>query len=640
KLKLYSFFHLNLMYSSIEEASRKEVIHKCYWPLFKLADLGIPIGIEAPAVTLEYINKLDPDWISSLSKYIAAGKIEFIGSGYSQIIGPLIPAKVNKRNQELGIECYQKLLGINPKIALVNEMAYSGGIVDHYIDAGYQGLIMEWNNPRSAHPDWGNEWRYFPQNAIGPNGESIPLIWTDSIAFQKFQRLGHGEYELEEYIQYLKSHRGEIERFFPIYSNDVEIFDYRPGRYKTETQINGNSEWDSIIELYTYLYQQDWCEFVFPNQVLSGLNNEMSGKDLRLESPSQPIPVKKQEKYNINRWALTGRDDLGINTKCYQIYNSFIENDNSDPEDWKELTYLWSSDFRTHITEKRWYEYINRMDIMLGEYCGKKIENEGAKSNNVELNEDEKWITLENDNYKIALNKHKGLSIKSLVIKKYGEDSILGTLNHGYYDDISFGADYYSGHAVIERPGEHKVTDLGMINPVVDQNIDEVVSTQKWGNYTFNQKIKFQNEKVVFEKQIDVNTSEKAIIRPFNYTFNPEAWDRNSLYVATHNGGSTLEKFYLKGQNISHGNIYSSLISARHGFGNTEGIFVVGDKNKEITFNCDMSVSPLIPSVIYKEMDDSYFFRLQYSALEMDETKENASEINPFICNLYMEVLC
>ena len=59
------------MYSSIEEASRKDVILKCYWPLFKLADMGIPIGIESPAITLEIINELDPDWILSLSKYIA-----------------------------------------------------------------------------------------------------------------------------------------------------------------------------------------------------------------------------------------------------------------------------------------------------------------------------------------------------------------------------------------------------------------------------------------------------------------------------------------------------------------------------------------------------------------------------------------
>ena len=607
------------MYSSIEDASRKDVIQKCYWPLFKLADLGIPIGIEAPAVTLEIINELDPDWVSSLSKYIAENKIEFIGSGYSQIIGPLVPAKVNKWNQKLGLRAYHKLLNVKPKIALVNEMAFSGGIVEHYQNAGYDGLIMEWNNPRSAHPEWKNEWRYFPQKAIGIDGATMPLIWADSIAFQKFQRFAHGEYELEEYIQYLKSHRGETERFFPLYSNDVEIFDYRPGRYQTE--------WDKIIELYTKISQQDWCEFIFPSKVLSGLKNEMSSKELKLESPSQPIPVKKQEKYNINRWALTGRDDLGINTKCYKIYNSYVANDITEPNDWKELCYLWSSDFRTHITEKRWNDYFERLDNQLTKCHNKDIQGKGVIANNVEFVENEIWIKVENDNYRVVLNKSKGLTVNKLILKKFGKESVLGTLDHGYYDDISLGADYFSGHAVIERPGEHKVTDLGKMSPIIDEKNGTIVTHQKNGNYTFHQKTKFENDSFILEKHIDTNRSEKAIIRPYNFTFNPETWDRDSLYIGTHNGGSTLVKFHLKEQNISHGDIYSSLISARHGFGNTEGLFIVGDNNKTIMFECDMSVAAIIPSVIYKEMDESYFFRLQYSAGEMDETLRTSKQM-------------
>jgi hypothetical protein len=122
-----------------------------------------------------------------------------------------------------------------------------------------------------------------------------------------------------------------------------------------------------------------------------------------------------------------------------------------------------------------------------------------------------------------------------------------------------------------------------------------------------------------------VESSEKATIRPYNYTFNPRSWDSISLYIATHNGGSTLEKFYLNGQSISHGDIYSSLISARHGFGNPEGIFIVGDKDKFITFESDMSVSALIPSIIYKEIDNTYYLRLQYSAREIDETLKNST---------------
>jgi hypothetical protein len=608
------------MYSSIEEASRKDVIQKCYWPLFKLADIGIPIGIEAPAITLEIINELDPDWILTLSKYIAEDKIEFIGSGYSQIIGPLIPAKVNEWNQKLGLEKYEKLLGIKPKLALVNEMAYSGGIVEHYVNTGYKGLIMEWNNPRAAHPEWDNEWRYFPQMTIGTNGETIPLIWADSIAFQKFQRYAHGEYELDEYVKYIKSHIGELDRFLPLYSNDVEIFDYRPGRYKTEPQFAGRSEWDRIIDLYKYLKQQDWCEFIFPSQVLSGLNDKSGGNELTLESPAQPIPVKKQGKYNINRWALTGRDDLSINSKCYKIYNSFVENDNNNSVDWKELSYLWSSDFRTHITEKRWNDYCERLDLLLAKYEFTNCIDNEKSSEKMEFIDDKKWLSVENNNYKVVFSKDKGLTIQSLAFKKFGKESLLGTLEHGYYYDISFGADYYSGHAVIERLGEHKVTDLGKVNPGVDQNGNGIISIQKSGNYLFNQIIKFENEKLVFEKDIEVDICEKSIIRPYYFTFNPEVWDRESIYIATHNGGSTLEKFNLKGQNISHGDIYSSLISSRHGFGNTEGIFIVGDKDKSITFECNISVSALIPSLIYKEIDNTFFFRFQYSAREMDET--------------------
>ena len=41
-----------------------------------------------------------------------------IGSGYSQIIGPIVPAKVNDYNIKLGNKVYKKLLGVEPEIAL------------------------------------------------------------------------------------------------------------------------------------------------------------------------------------------------------------------------------------------------------------------------------------------------------------------------------------------------------------------------------------------------------------------------------------------------------------------------------------------------------------------------------------------
>ena len=76
------------MFSSIEENQRVEVIKKCYWPILILAsEYKVPIGIESSGITLEIINELDKSWVDALRNLIHNGLCEFIGSGYSQLIG-------------------------------------------------------------------------------------------------------------------------------------------------------------------------------------------------------------------------------------------------------------------------------------------------------------------------------------------------------------------------------------------------------------------------------------------------------------------------------------------------------------------------------------------------------------------------
>ena len=90
-MKFYLIFHLNIFFSSISEKQRKEVINKCYWPLLMLvSNQKIPISIELTGLTLEIINKLDKKFIKKLKKLIKEGFVTLIGSGYAQIIGPLI----------------------------------------------------------------------------------------------------------------------------------------------------------------------------------------------------------------------------------------------------------------------------------------------------------------------------------------------------------------------------------------------------------------------------------------------------------------------------------------------------------------------------------------------------------------------
>src|SRR5712672_1239248 len=105
-LHLFAVFHLNLAFSSIEESGRATVIERCYWPLLALAATHGPIGVEATGYTLEEIEAGDTYWIARFRELIQQGKIELVWSGYAQLIGPLVPARVVEENLKIGNDCY------------------------------------------------------------------------------------------------------------------------------------------------------------------------------------------------------------------------------------------------------------------------------------------------------------------------------------------------------------------------------------------------------------------------------------------------------------------------------------------------------------------------------------------------------
>lgn len=640
-LKLYSIFHLNLMFSSLEEESRRTVINQCYWPILNLSAKGYKIGVEMTGYTLELIMSLDPLWVEKFKILLNDNKIELIGSGYTQVIGPLVPSELNDWNQKLGMEMYYNLLGVKPKIVLVNEMAFSSGIIEHYINNGYKAIIMEWNNPRKYHPEWDNQYLYYAQKAINQQGIDINLIWADSIAFQKFQRYAHGEMSIDSYFKYLESHQSSELRFFPFYTSDAEVFDYRPGRFKTEvTQSLDVSEWNRIEILMKKISQSEKIKFVLPSEVIEGKKNKFGGQILSLESTEQPIPVKKQNKYNINRWALTGRNDIWLNTICYKFYKIILELNQA--EYWKKLCFLWSSDFRTHITSKRWEKLLDEVKIFafeigLQEECN-EVEKEIRIEYDIKKNDTKKikYKQVINSHLELIFNLSKGCSIHSY--KPYGfEKSIMGTIEHGYFEDIEYGVDFFTGHTVIEQLGKHKITDLAFSNYKI---------TEKEDSYTLSSdllvdKIRFENTTIIEKgiitliKKISLPFRDNQIIHPFHFTFISDLWDRNSLYFATHNGSNFIETFQINNQDFDHGDNHSFLISAKHGLGNTKGEVIIGDKNKKLVFKTNLKKSLLIPSILYKTVDgDKFLFRLTYSAQEIDETSRTSQTPESIIAQI------
>ncbi len=452
-LNLFAMFHLNLAFSSIEEFERSAVIERCYWPLLAMAAAYGPIGIEATGYTLEEIEARDPKWLVQLRDLIAGGKVEFVGSGYAQLIGPLVPAKVVAANLRIGNEVYQRILKVRPSLALVNEQAYSAGLVGHYLDAGYRALLMDWDNPAAHHPEWPADARYLPQAALGADGRAIDLLWTNTVAFQKLQRYAHGDIELDDYLDFIGTHISEQQRTLCVYASDAEIFDYRPGRYRTEEAISGESEWQRVAGAFAELRNTQGIRLATPSAALERMKVP-TAKPVRLETSACPVPVKKQRKYNLTRWAVTGRDDIAINAACQRIYAAIANAKPRDPA-WMELCHLWASDFRTHITEARWKAYcaaLHRMETRLSTLPPSPpapIQGTQVK---------ERFISVATDGLSARLDRRRGLAVKWLA---FGDDvPCIGGLPHGHFDDIALQADWYTGDCVLEQPGEPKITDL------------------------------------------------------------------------------------------------------------------------------------------------------------------------------------
>ena len=420
-----------------------------------------------------------------------------------------------------------------------------------------------------------------------------------------------------------------------LYASDAEIFDFRPGRYATESK-KCEGEWDKIINLYKNLQLKGYIKFIFPSKVVDNISGNNAGNNLILESSEQPVPVKKQEKYSIYRWALTGKDDLFFNTCCYRIAKNLIKRGSNNYSHWKRLCFLWSSDIRTHINQDRFNKYRKKIISLMDElnidsnyqidnyiFCEYKRAGYVTNSKNFRIDQNDKFVSIETKKYKCLLNKMRGLCIDKLYYTEAGDSPILGTLRHGYYDDIRFAADFYSGHLIIEKPGQHKITSLNKIKAhwKFEDNQVIVSSFHTFEKIQFTSNYIFQSDHILIRNIIKLPSRDHCLIRPMNFTFFPDIFRRNKLFYAAHNGGKELERFSFGNKQFSHSDNLSPLISAKLGIGCTEGVVEIGDGSHKIIIQYDKTLSAQIPSITYVPLEtNNYFLRLQYSAQEMDET--------------------
>ncbi len=482
-----------------------------------------------------------------------------------------------------------------------------------YLDAGYDALIMDYDNPAAAHPEWPAQTAFRPQYALGADGRSIALIWSNTTAFQQLQRFVHGDIALDAYLRFVAGRRGTAPRALCLYASDAEIFDFRPGRFRTEEKLPATSEWARIEQAFAGIWHRAAAAVTDAGTCCRRT------PPLRLESAACPVPVKKQRKYNLARWAVTGRDNIGVNAACERIYRGMLE---SETPDWKELCYLWASDFRTHLTDRRWIAYCARLKAAEARWSAPlapaPVMPRGAPAQ-------ERHIAIQTPTLSATIDRRRGLAIESLHFTPHARAS-LGGLPHGFFDEIELQADWYTGDSVFEAPGEHKLTDLEWCAAQItrDANGDILafarIETPK-GPIEKHLRFCANAPRLEFDLTFHWSDWGKGVLRLGHFTLLPGAFDPAGLYLATNNGGGR-ESFALAGQIVDHGAPVSFLVSSSHGFGMTEGWAEIGDAATRLRIDVDRATAPLLGLLTQRQTRKGLFCQLQLSALELDDTRK------------------
>jgi hypothetical protein len=115
-------------------------------------------------------------------------------------------------------------------------------------------------------------------------------------------------------------------------------------------------------------------------------------------------------------------------------------------------------------------------------------------------------------------------------------------------------------------------------------------------------------------------------LRLGHLTLLPGAFDRDSLYYATQNGGSRPERFELAGRTVDQGAPVSLLVTASTAVGMTEGWIEVGDAEKGVRLSVLDDSAAIVGLVTHRAVDGTVFCRLALSVVEVDETRKPADE--------------
>ncbi len=567
----FLFFHMNIEFSAINESDRKDVIEHSYIPLFNLIEkLEIKCGIEITGYTLEQIAVLNAPVIDYMRTLINRRLITLIGSGYAQIISVASPPSVTKSNIALGNKIYRRLFELQPDIFLLNEQVASRDLLMMYSDLGINKVILDRKSPGLDTKI--REWSEFPYSSCSLEEFDLTIGLNDSALFQSFQRAVYGELNLTDYLEQIENITS-LNRDpkagnaipIPLYGSDVEIFGFRPGRFKEESGADPRLDWVRMETLLRNIgdfgiYAQD-IDDVF------SMKAPVVSADLFF-SAHRPIVEKKQPKYNVSRWLLSGWNDRYLNTLCWRYFkkHQHLALTNIDE---REFLRIWASDFRTHISESRWKTIVSQLEKKVCSSADKEpyfvndknFHATDSSSKSTISRDDEFYLQIDTDRLRVLINKRRGWTLATVA--KRGDDGtwnpIFGLVPQGTFTGQSHNVDYFSGHMQLITQCRNKFSDLrargAKINTSEGRTSVEIIERFEFGNYKKTYSIK--GNSLLIDYFFDFHQAQPQSLRYGYVTFFPSS--RASSYKCA--CGYTPISYSLLGTSFDHSQPISEKVS-------------------------------------------------------------------------------
>jgi hypothetical protein len=305
----------------------------------------------------------------------------------------------------------------------------------------------------------------------------------------------------------------------------------------------------------------------------------------------------------------------------------------------EKLVELWGSDFRTNTIDEKFFNFHQLLGWLKteserfiaeeesgtdsAETLSSSVTGGGVKA---EITSTGTLLRVETEEVVAEFLTNKGLAIKRLTFPGVSKCPLIGTLEHGFYDDMRLGADFFSGHLIHLTKDAVKSTDLVKISeePAIEEDADSVRVEVKldigigtlWKVY----RIYKREPKVELAYRLKVDALAASSLRLGIFTMLPEGFDSGTLWYEAVNGGSAPERFYVKGHEVTHDTPATPGVTASACLGATDGIVRVGDKEKSVTIETDKSRLYSVPMVSYADVGNSFFFRLYHSVGEVDDT--------------------